>query len=78
MSTILLNGIWNFVGTSPENDIIKLKAATNAFNAIHTDDFCSFEKNSICVFKESIKIIKIFIVQNAEKAEISEDFRRLS
>ena len=42
--------------------------------------FCSFERKIAFAFlrKAKKKIIKIFIVQNAEKAEISEDFRRLS
>ena len=40
--------------------------------------FVILKENSFCVFKKSKKFIKIFIVQNAEKAEISKDFRRLS
>ena len=49
-----------------------------SFWAIRTYDFCNFERKIAFAFLEKQKIIKIFIVQNAEKAEISEDFRRLS
>jgi len=40
--------------------------------------FVVLKENIFCIFKKSKKIIKIFIVQNAEKAEIGEDFCRLS
>ncbi|MBS5304404.1 MAG: hypothetical protein ACLUEZ_12500 [Oscillospiraceae bacterium] len=36
--------------------------------AIHTDDFCSFERKIAFAFiRKAKKIIKIFIAQNAEK-----------
>ena len=63
MSTILLNGIWNLVGTSPENDIIKLKAAVpgSALNDI------------LCAESDS-DYNNVFYRDNAEKYQKYENY----